>query len=308
MEGPGVASLAVTKVFLVAEFEKSVGADPGLEVGGSLQGDNGIIGTEVSLDREGEIVRRTGELVNFVREVGDGVVSAEGVFEKGRHAIGIEIGVGISGEGNGVAGGRIASACGAGSPGGGELVIGILVGCDEHESEAGAVGTGGPGKFVVVSEVFDRASVGGEERDVFSGVGEVADEFSGDGNPGVFRGEVSGFSDEDNVFSRSKYGNRAGVVLIEVEGDAANEFHATEIDGIIADVHQFDELDGIVVAKRVIVELGNDEVGIVGGNGVDEEARFVERAPASAGQGACFGENRGRERNRATRSVCDCVG
>lgn len=161
LEGPCVASLAITRVFLVAEFEKSVGAVPGLEVGGSLQGDDAIIGTEVSFDHEGKIVRRAGELVNFVSEVGGGIVSAEGVFEKGRHAIGIEVGVGISGEGNGVAGGRIASACGAGSPGGGELVIGILVGCDEHESEARTVGTGGPGKLVVVSEVSDRASVGG---------------------------------------------------------------------------------------------------------------------------------------------------
>ena len=87
LEGPSVASLAVTRVFLVAEFEESVGADPGLEVGGSLQGDDAIIGTEVSFDHEGEIVRRAGELVNFVREVGDGIVSADGVFEKGRNAI-----------------------------------------------------------------------------------------------------------------------------------------------------------------------------------------------------------------------------
>ena len=36
LEGPSVASRAVTKVFLVAEFEKSVGADPVLEVGGTL--------------------------------------------------------------------------------------------------------------------------------------------------------------------------------------------------------------------------------------------------------------------------------
>ena len=65
-EGPCVAGVAVAEVFFVAEFKKTISADPGLKVGGSLKDEDGIIGTEASLCDESEIVLWTDEIVNVV--------------------------------------------------------------------------------------------------------------------------------------------------------------------------------------------------------------------------------------------------
>ena len=156
----------------------------------------------------------------------------------------------------------------------------VLIRSDKHNGKACAVGAGGPREFVVVAEVPDSTSVSGEEGDVFALVGEVADEFSGDGNSRIFDGKVSGFSNEHNPLFRGENRDGEGAILIKVKSNAADEFYSAKIDSIIANIHEFDELHGIVVAEWMVVEFRDDEVSDVGGNSVDEEGGLIECAPS----------------------------
>ena len=68
--------------------------------------------------------------------------------------------------------------------------------------------------------------------------------------------------------------------MIKVKSNAADEFYSAKIDSIIANIHEFDELHGIVVAEWMVVEFRDDEVSAVGGNSVDEEGGLIECAPS----------------------------
>ena len=156
----------------------------------------------------------------------------------------------------------------------------VFVRSDKHKGKACAVWAGRPGEFVVVAEVPDSSSVSGEEGDVFAGVGEVANEFSGDGNSRIFDDKVSGFSNEHNPLFRSENRDGEGAILIKVKSNAADEFYSAKIDSIIANIHEFNELHGIVVALWMVVEFRNDEVSAVGGNSVNQKGGLIECAPS----------------------------
>ena len=146
-------------------------------------------------------------------------ILSQGVFDEIRPAVLIIISKGIGEQGNAIARAWIATRSDTGPPVGGELVIGIGLRGNEHETWAKTIRGSRPGVFVGISEVLDLLSQGINESDLLSTVGEH------------FAVEKLRCIDDES--GPGLQGGAIGEIVIDTQGERA----VGQIDFLRADVH-----------------------------------------------------------------------
>ena len=243
---------------------------PVFEVGGDLEDNEGIVGSEAVLVAEHQSTLWGVHEFESCARVRLQIAGAEGVLEQGRPAVSVKVGGGISGEGLAIACRRSSSEGNAGPPAGRIAVIGITLRSDQGERVPGVIRARGPRKVIVVAEGADRCPVVGVQGDGITVVVEITGELANDRESvSKFGPECFQVVDEESALSGCQ--DRA---LGKSKGDAGAEANAGQFDRRGSDIHDLQELESSPT-QWLVENFGDDQVACIGGRAHDEE-RFIE--------------------------------